>query len=306
MEIKKVSIVGMGSLGIIFGSFLYDKLGKDNVEFIVDKNRAETVGYGHRTVNGKSYNFNVISGEKVVNKSQLLIFAVKSTNLDYAIETVRSSVGENTTIISLLNGISSEMIIGKVFGMDKILFATAEGMDPIRSERDLSYTNMGYLCIGTDKDDENKKNRLSELIDLFERTNFPYKLEKDVMHRLWSKFMLNVGVNQVVMMYEGTFDTIQREGYERTMMIEAMREVINLAEKEGIMVNEKDLEFYVGLVDSLNPDGMPSMRHDGFHRIKSEVELFAGTVIKYGIKHNIPTPINQKIYDTIKLIESKY
>lgn len=306
MEITRVSIVGMGSLGLIFGSFLYDKLGSDNVEFIVDNKRSEIFDYGHRVVNGKSYNFNVISGEKAVNKSQLIIFAVKSTNLENAIETARECVDGSTKIISLMNGISSEKILGQAFGMDKILFATAEGMDPIRSKHTLSYTNMGYVCIGIDSEDQNKRKRLNELIKLFDKTDFPYKLEKDVMHRLWSKFMLNVGVNQVVMMHEGTFDTIQKEGPERTMMIEAMREVIELAGEEGILIGEKDLEFYVGLVDSLNPNGMPSMRHDGLHRIKSEVEMFAGTVIEYGKKHNIHTPINQKIYDTIKLIESKY
>ncbi|MDY0256908.1 2-dehydropantoate 2-reductase [Gudongella oleilytica] len=305
MEITRVSIVGMGSLGLIFGSFLYDKLGSDYVEFIIDKERAKIPDYGHRIINGKSYDFKVVSGEGV-SKSQLIIFAVKSTSLESAIETVRKSVDESTTIISLMNGISSEKILGEAFGMDKILFATAEGMDPIRTERSLNYINMGYVCIGTDKEDENKRNRLNDLIRLFERTEFPYKVEKDVMHRLWSKFMLNVGVNQVIMMHEGTFETIQKEGPERDMMIKAMREVIALAEKESIRVSEKDLEFYVGLVDSLNPKGMPSMRHDGLHRIKSEVEMFAGTVIEYGRKHNVPTPINQKIYDTIKLIESKY
>ncbi len=305
MEITRVSIVGMGSLGLIFGSFLYDKLGSDYVEFIIDKERAKIPDYGHRIINGKSYDFKVVSGEGV-SKSQLIIFAVKSTSLESAIETVRKSVDESTTIISLMNGISSEKILGEAFGMDKILFATAEGMDPIRTERSLNYINMGYVCIGTDKEDENKRNRLNDLIRLFERTEFPYKVEKDVMHRLWSKFMLNVGVNQVIMMHEGTFETIQKEGPERDMMIKAMREVIALAEKESIRVSEKDLEFYVGLVDSLNPKGMPSMRHHGLHRIKSEVEMFAGTVIEYGRKHNVPTPINQKIYDTIKLIESKY
>jgi len=305
MEITRVSIVGMGSLGLIFGSFLYDKLGSDYVEFIIDKERAKIPDYGHRIINGKSYDFKVVSGEGV-SKSQLIIFAVKSTSLESAIETVRKSVDESTTIISLMNGISSEKILGEAFGMDKILFATAEGMDPIRTERSLNYINMGYVFIGTDKEDENKRNRLNDLIRLFERTEFPYKVEKDVMHRLWSKFMLNVGVNQVIMMHEGTFETIQKEGPERDMMIKAMREVIALAEKEGIRVSEKDLEFYVGLVDSLNPKGMPSMRYDGLHRIKSEVEMFAGTVIEYGRKHNVPTPINQKIYDTIKLIESKY
>lgn len=306
MEITRVSIVGMGSLGLIFGSFLYDKLGSDNVEFIVDKERAEIRDYGYRIINGKSYDFKIISGDEAVSKSQLIIFAVKSTSLESAIETVRKSVDESTTIISLMNGISSEKIIGEAFGIDKILFATAEGMDPIRTERSLNYINMGYVCIGTDKEDENKRNRLNDLIRFFDRTEFPYKVEKDVMHRLWSKFMLNVGVNQVVMMHEGTFETIQKEGLERDMMIKAMREVIALAEKEGIMVSEKDLEFYVGLVDSLNPKGMPSMRHDGLHRIKSEVEMFAGTVIEYGRKHDVPTPVNQQIYETIKSIESKY
>ena len=306
MGIYKVTIVGMGSLGLIFGSFLYDKLGRENVEFLVDESRSLKPGYGDRIVNGKNYNFKVISGKNVDQKAQLIIFSVKSTNLDSAIETVKNSVGKNTTIISLMNGISSEKIIGNSFGMDKILYATAEGMDPIRTGNSLNYTNMGYVCIGTDTDEENKTKRLESVIELFEKTNFPYKHEKQVMHRLWSKFMLNVGVNQVVMMKEGTFETVQKQGYERSLMIDAMREVIGLARMEGVYLSEKDLEFYVGLIDSLNPNGMPSMRHDGLHRIKSEVEMFSGTVLEYGKKHNISTPLNQKIYETIKMIEASY
>lgn len=86
----------------------------------------------------------------------------------------------------------------------------------------------------------------------------------------------------------------------------AMREVILLAEKENVRVTEKDLNEYVALVDTLNPDGMPSMRQDGLARRKSEVELFSGTVLRLGGKYNVSTPVNQKIHDKVLRMESEY
>ncbi len=38
------------------------------------------------------------------------------------------------------------------------------------------------------------------------------------------------------------------------------------------------------------------------HR-KTEVEMFAGKVIELGTRHNVPTPVNQKLFDMIKEIE---
>lgn len=306
LEINRVSIIGMGSLGMLFGSFLVDMLGNDHVEFIMDENRKIKFMNRVRKVNGKEYNFHVVSAKDGRDSSDLIIFAVKSTRLNEAIEVVKNKVGENTIIISLLNGITSEQTIGEVFGMEKVLYSVAEGMDPIKTGDDLNYKNMGYLCIGTETLEKGKGERLDRVLQLFDKIGFPYKLEEDVFHRLWSKFMLNVGVNQVVMVYEGTFGTIQKPGPARDLMISAMREVITLAQKEGIGVSEKDLAFYVSLVDTLDPKGMPSMRHDGLHRIKSEVEMFSGMVLKLGKMHGVPTPVNERIYYKIEKIEKDY
>lgn len=306
LTVEKVSIVGMGSLGLIFGSYLADKLGRDNVEFLMDEKRAEKYKDKIRKVNGREYDFKIVSGSETGELSDLLIFAVKSTSLDHAIDTVRNKVGRDTIILSLLNGITSEEIIGNAFGRDKLLYSIAEGMDPIRNGLDLEFTNMGYICIGSDTDDPLKHEKLKEVIDMFDRTGLPYKLEDDVLHRLWSKFMLNVGVNQVVMINKGTFGTVQKKGPARDQMIAAMREVITLAGLEKINVTETDLEFYISLVDTLNPEGMPSMRHDGLHRIKSEVEFFSGKVLELGRKHGVPTPVNDEIYHKVKEIEGRY
>lgn len=305
--IKKVSIVGMGSLGLLFGSLLFDKIGKDNVKFIVDNERFKNYKDKIRYVNGKEYDFKVVSEENTEKEyDDMLIIAVKSTNLLDAIDVVKNHVSEGTTIISLLNGINSEEIISNYFNSNQILYATAEGMDPIKADDKLNYTNMGYVCIGTDKFNNEKKERLHDLIEFFDMIEFPYKYEKNVIHRLWSKFMLNVGVNQVVMIYEGNFETIQKSGDARNLMLAAMREVITLAHKENVGLGEDDLNFYVSLVDTLNPLGMPSMRHDGLYKIKSEVEIFSGKVLELSKKHNIPVPVNEMIYNKIIEIESRY
>ena len=306
MTIEKVSIVGMGSLGLIFGSFLMDRLGGDNVEFVMDKDRMERYAGLERLINGKRYDFNLVSGEEKGKPADLIIFAVKSTGLDEAIGTVRNKVSEETIIISLLNGITSEKIIGEAFGKDKVLYTIAEGMDPIRNGHNLDYTKMGQVRIGIDEETEDKKEKLEKVLELFDRTGFPYTLEDDVMQRLWSKFMLNVGVNQVLMLHEGNYDTIQRPGPSRDLMVEAMREVVQLAEKENIKITDADIDFYVALIDTLNPEGMPSMRFDGLNRIRSEVDLFSGMVLELGKKHGVPTPINQDIYRRIKEIEAEY
>ncbi len=51
------------------------------------------------------------------------------------------------------------------------------------------------------------------------------------------------------------------------------------------------------------PDGKTSMLQDVEAGRKTEVEMFAGTVIEFGKKHNIPTPYNSILRSMIKIIE---
>ena len=48
------------------------------------------------------------------------------------------------------------------------------------------------------------------------------------------------------------------------------------------------------------------MSQDALAQRKSEVELFAGTIIRLAAKHNVPVPVNQRYYDIILGMESKY
>jgi 2-dehydropantoate 2-reductase len=124
--------------------------------------------------------------------------------------------------------------------------------------------------------------------------------------RMWGKFMLNVGINQVVSVCEGNYGLVQREGPERERMIAAMREVIPLAEAEGIRLGEKDILYWLDVIKPLAAEGMPSMRQDLLQGRKTEVDLFAGTVVKLGHKYGIATPINQALLEEILTLEKDF
>ena len=85
-----------------------------------------------------------------------------------------------------------------------------------------------------------------------------------------------------------------------------MREVITLSVKEGINLNDDDLNYWLKVVSTLNPEGKPSMRQDVEAKRYSEVEIFAGTVLELGKKHHAETPVNIELYQKIKALESQY
>lgn len=305
MRIESVRIIGRGSLGILYGNLLTNALGNQAVRFIADAERIRKYQRNPATVNGKATDFAFVSPQDA-EPADLILFVVKEPALSPAIETARPFVGEETLLVSLLNGITSERDLAEAFGEEHVLPVVAQGQDPVTENGALTFQLLGQLLIGTPESAPEKAGQVDALQDLLLRTGFPHTRVDDIERRLWSKWMLNVGVNQVVCAAEGTYGSIQQEGELRDRMKAAMREAKEVALAEGIPLTEEDLEGYVALVDTLDPEGMPSMRADGVAKRKTELESFAGTVLEKAKKHGIDTPVNRALYDEILEMEKNW
>lgn len=305
MEIRTVSIIGLGALGILFGNHLSKRMASEKLRIIADQDRIRRYEQEQIYCNSEPCRFYFSTPEEVGEPADLVIFAVKYNDLTSAIKAVRNQVGEHTIILSVLNGITSEAIIGRTYGMDKMVYCVAQGMDAVKVENKMTYENMGMLCIG-ELESGIFSPKVKMAADYFDKMEIPYEVDTHMYKRMWGKLMLNVGVNQTVAVYEGDYGDIQREGSARDTMISAMREVIVLSEKEGVTLTEEDLSYWLKVLDQLNPGGKPSLRQDLEAKRHCEVELFAGTILELGKKHGIPTPVNQVLYNKIKLIESQF
>ncbi len=306
MEIRTVSIIGLGALGVMFGHHLSRHLPSSDLRIIADPDRIYRYKRDGVFCNGERCDFNYIEPEQKSEPADLLIFAVKFNGLNSAIKAVENQVGSNTIILSLINGISSEDIISKAYGTDKVLYSVAQGMDALKVDNNLTYHQMGIICFGDKEPAAWPSEKTERVRRFFERVELPHQVDTDMQKRLWGKLMFNVGLNQVTAVYECDYGGVQKEGSARDTMISAMEEVIVLAEKENVHLTQADLSYWLSILDGLTPLSKPSMRQDLEAKRQSEVELFAGTVLALAKKHSISCPINQMLYDRIKEIENSF
>ncbi len=304
-EIKTVAIIGLGALGTLFGNLLSKRMGKGDLRFIADKNRIERYTNEKVYSNGEECDFHYVVPEENGSAADLVLIAVKSLQLEAAIKAISHQVGPDTLILSLLNGITSEESIAKAYGMEKVIHCVAQGMDAVKEGNRLTYQNMGKLCIGPQSGGPLPE-KVQRVTAFFDQMGLPFEVDDHMKKRMWGKFMLNVGVNQTVAVFGPDYEALQQESGQRMTMIAAMREVIALSKLEGFNLSEEDLAYWLKVLATLNPKGKPSMRQDVEAKRLSEVELFAGTVLKLAKIHNLPVPVNQMLYENIRKIEAAY
>lgn len=303
MKIQSVAIVGMGALGLMYGEHIQSKCGAGSVRYLLDNERMTRYRNADFSVNGKNVAFPMVHYEEA-QPVDLVIVATKYNGLRSAMEVMEKAVDNHTIIISVLNGISSEKILAEKYDENKIIPCVALGMDAMREGYQLNYCSKGRLLIGSTK--EEQREALKALVQYFEDIQLPYSEEQDIMHAMWCKFFLNVGINQTCMVYETTYQGALTDETASRDLYAAMREVMTIAKPEGIILTEDDFNYYTGVLRTLNPDGYPSMRQDALARRKSEVDMFAGTVIEIANKHGIAVPVNEKYYRLVQEMESKY
>lgn len=306
MRIEKAAIIGKGAVGLLYGSLIARNIGPDAVEYVMDDDRLARHAAGAVTINGEPCRIRTVGASTAAAEDpvDLLILAIKATGLDQALATMRSCVGPRTRIISLLNGITSEDAIARDFGWGRTVLSVAQGMDAVFIDGALTYTHPGEIRLGPAP--ETACGTADQVADFFARAGIAHVVEPDIRRRQWVKFMLNVGLNQTCMVYGGTYGSIVAPGEQNRCFIAAMREAIAVARAEGVDLDEEDLLQMVSMVESLDPDGMPSMAQDRINRKRSEVEQFAGTVIRLAERHRLLVPQNRYLYERVAQIEAEY
>lgn len=303
--IQKIAIVGMGALGLLYADQLTQGLGNmECVQFIMDESRMARHAGDVYTINGQEKKFRIVRA-KDAEPADLCIVAVKYNALPSALDTMASVIGPDTIIMSVMNGVTSEGMIARRYPNAPMLITVAQGMDAMRDGSTLRYTQCGALRIGVAE--EKNLPALDAVEALFRAANVPYVREADILYRLWFKYMLNVGVNQTCMVFNTNYGVATTPGAEANeKMVGAMREVIPVAKAHGVTLTEADVQQCIAIERTLDPEGYPSMAQDRRAGRRSEVEMFAGDVIRMSKEIGLDAPYNQFFYDKVKEIEKAF
>ncbi|WP_432630984.1 ketopantoate reductase family protein [Brotaphodocola sp.] len=301
MEIKSVAVLGAGAVGsyIIWG--LYED---KNVRLgvVADGERAERLKANGCTINGEVYRPNIWS-PKEAHGVDLLIVSLKYGALPGAMGMIREIVGENTIVMSLMNGIDSEELIAKEIGESHILnslikVASQRKEDGIHFDPE---TTIGIIFGEVAKSYESE--RVQAVKALFADTGIRIRSTEYIREEMWSKFRLNV-CNNLPQAILGAGVGCYRDSAHMKAISDGLRaELEAIAKAKGVDMSR---------IDSSSNHGAPvrpSARYSTLQDIEAgrhtEIDMFSGALMRMGKELGIATPYNEYTYHMIKALEEK-
>lgn len=285
-QYMKVRIIGAGAVGAVVGWKLYKYV---DLAFIVDEERKERYS-GGLAVNGEVIDFRFLTPAEA-DTADLLIFAVKNFSLEDAADEASPFVGENTVILSLLNGIEAEEKLSERFGAEKVLYGFITDLSSVHDGTETTCFSGGGNIVFSEKDNT-RSARVEEIAALFDEAGQRYTIPENIMHEKWWKFMLNTCFNTLSAILFADYAAISSNSdFIRAVRLEA-REVQTVAKKEGVIITQDDIEEMIRRVTALQDHGKTSMLQDVLSHRETENRYFAGAVSRLGKKHSVETPIS--------------
>ena len=300
MEIRKVALLGAGAVGsyIIWG---LSRCADVAFGVVAEGERAERLKRGC-VINGADYHPAVWSPQEA-RGADLLIVALKYGALPGAMEAIRTVTAENTTVMSLMNGVDSEERIADAVGAPHLLYSLIK----VASHREGNgyrfdpETTMGIIY--GERTAPYQSERVQAVAALFEAAGFHARATEHILEELWSKFRLNVCSNlpQAVL---GAGVGCYRDSVHMQAISDGLRaELEAIAAAKGIDLRRADASSEHG--SEVPPSARYSTLQDLDAGRHTEIDMFSGALMRMGRELGIPTPYNEYTYHIIKALEEK-
>ena len=299
--IKNVAVLGAGAIGASYAAMFFDA-SEFSTTLVAKGQRYDRLKSEGLVINQKKYSIPVVRPDEAVPPADLIMVALKSQNLPDAVHDLKNLVGDRTIVMSVMNGLDSEEYLGSVYGMDKLLYAIAVGIDALREGNSVTYTTSGKIVFG-EAENSHPSERVLRVQSAFEQAGIKSETPPDMIRALWWKFMVNVGINQASAVMRAPYGVFQSSPEAQAVVEALMGEVIVLAGLIGVNLVEQDLNDWNAVLNSLSPKGKTSMLQDIEAGRKTEVDIFAGKAVELGKKYNVPTPVNQAFLSIIHVLE---
>ena len=303
--IERIAIFGAGAMGAAYAGLFTDN-SDIRVCFAARGDRFARLDGATINVNGRDYTIPVVHPDRVDCPFDLVIVALKHHHLtEPLLKDINALTGPGTLILSVMNGLESEKLLGHACGREKIVPAIAVGIDALHKNNRFTFSNPGKIIFGNDPvlpnaDNTDRLERINVALDL---GGIPNEISPDILRTMWWKFMINVGVNQASAVLGASYGIFQKLPGARVLMVALMQEVVVLARHRGINLQSSDIDQWMDVLNTLSPDGKTSMLQDMEAKRKTEVEIFAGAVEAMGKEDAIPTPVNSTFLNLIRVKE---
>ncbi|MBI4845172.1 MAG: 2-dehydropantoate 2-reductase [Candidatus Omnitrophica bacterium] len=304
----RIAIIGAGAMGcLLAGSFVKKKHSEvwllDN-----DAKRTKKIQESGISVTGISGNFNVkvniTNRSRDISVCDLIIVCVKSYDTESAVKSIEPLLGEDTSVLTLQNGLGNIEMIAEICGREKVIGGVTGHGATLLSEGSIYHAGKGDTVLG--RIDGRLTVAMREIRDVFNRSGFCAKLSKDIYGAIWSKLIINIGINALSAITRLPNESLIEYQQTREIMSMAVAEAVRVAKKNRIKLLYDDAIQKVESVCRATEKNLSSMLQDVLKKKKTEIDYINGAIIRQAKSLNIPVPANMILANLVKAIELEY
>jgi 2-dehydropantoate 2-reductase len=308
-EKKRITVVGAGGMGALFGAILADG-GLDVALVDTDEDHIEAINRDGLKIKGfggdRTRHICATTDAGRIEQADIVLVQCKAHGTRAAAEAAKHLIDGGATAISFQNGLGNEDILAEVLGETNVLggLTTMAGckLGP-GVIQDFSRTSSWIGEMGGGLSD-----RAQAIAVTLSNAGLETKASGDVVRDIWKKLLGNIAMSAV----SGINDLTSAEALAvpelKQTSIAALDEALAVANAAGIRL---DRAAALDSMESIsvpggNGDNKSSLCVDLLNRRPTEVNVIYGSVIDKGQEFKVPTPTLNALASLVKWLESRY
>ena len=304
----KIVMLGAGALGSTIGGSL--AIGGNDVHFVdmwqehVDLINKDGL---HMTKEKEDWYVRVDARTTAdtIGEADLVIVLVKSFATKQAVEQLKQTnvIGKNTLVMSLQNGLGNEETIASVIGSENVISGkTYVGGRLIQA----GYISAGVQGKWTYIGELNGEitDRIQTVCNVFNDAGLLCEVSDNIKGLIWDKLLINVAAGALCGITRLPYGPLYEEDYIKDVAVAAIQEGIQVAKAAGVVLKSEDPQYpWVAASEGLPGTFKTSILQSLELKRPTEIDFINGSIVEWGKKYGIATPVNQTLVACVKGIE---
>lgn len=299
----KILVLGTGGIGGYFGARLVEAGG--DVFFVARGAHLKAMqheGLQLTSVNGDFHARSVAASDdpQKAGRVDLVMHCTKTWDLEDAGRLLKPVMQDHTVVITFQNGIDNVDRLAKFYDRKHLTGGIAFGVVSIAGPGKIKHTskNVHKLVMGPLVPKQSQT--LKQFYDLCTAAKFDAVWSENIEKELWNKFVMICAYSGVTSLIRKSIGPIMDDPESRDFYKNCMLEVRQVAAAKSVKLDDGIVDHWLNFVSSLEKGATSSMQRDLENGFRLELENLNGTVSRLGKELNVPTPINDFIYTSLK------
>jgi 2-dehydropantoate 2-reductase len=206
-------------------------------------------------------------------------------------------------VLSLQNGLGHEDVLAEILGRERVLAGKTyvggvlRGPGHIQSGVTGKATYIGEL-------DGRITPRVQAIANAFNTAGLMTTVSGNIMGTMWDKLLVNVATGAITGITRLTYGQLYDEPLLKATALAAIGEAMAAAQAAGIVLSMTEPEqAWTLAAEGLSPAFKTSMLQSLEKGTVTEIDFINGSVVRWGQRLGVPTPVNATLVACIKGIE---